>query len=137
ETLITTERLSFGGREWTLTFTALPALRGGSLMPALATLLIGSAISFVIFVLSVRESEARRRAEEALAGLQHSLDEQRRYEGRLRQRRDGADRIRAARRIRRSPRAQPARGAHRLAHRPPPRRPGVRAQRSGTLHAAS
>ena len=85
ETLITTERLSFGGREWTLTFTALPALRGGSLMPALAALLIGSAISFVIFVLSVRESEARRRAEEALAGLQHSLDEQRRYEVRLRE----------------------------------------------------
>src|SRR2546427_12582552 len=54
-------------------------------MPALAALLIGSAISFVIFVLSVRESEARRRAEEALAGLQHSLDEQRRYEVRLRE----------------------------------------------------
>jgi len=66
ETLMTTEQLHFGGREWTLTFTALPALRGGSLLPALAALLIGSGISFVIFVLSVRESEARRRAEEAL-----------------------------------------------------------------------
>jgi len=85
ETLMTTEQLRFGGREWTLTFTALPALRSGSLLPALAALLIGSGISFVIFVLSVRESEARRRAEEALAGLQHSLDEQRRYEMRLRE----------------------------------------------------
>src|SRR2546427_8367509 len=54
-------------------------------MPARGALLVGSAISFGIFVLSVRESEARRRAEEALAGLQHSLDEQRRYEVRLRE----------------------------------------------------
>ena len=69
----------------TLAFTALPPLRGGSLVPAFATLLAGAAISMVIYVLSRREVAARRRAEDALAGLQHSLDEQRRYEVRLRE----------------------------------------------------
>src|SRR5207248_2246107 len=85
ETLRETEHIEFGGREWTLAFTALPPLRGGSLVPALATLLVGTGISIVIFVLSRREVAARRRAEDALAGLQHSLDEQRRYEVRLRE----------------------------------------------------
>jgi len=85
ETLRETEQIEFGGREWTLAFTALPPLRGGSLVPAFATLLIGAAISMVIYVLSRREVAARHRAEDALAGLQHSLDEQRRYEVRLRE----------------------------------------------------
>ena len=85
ETLRETEHIEFGGREWTLAFIALPPLRGGSLVPAFATLLAGAAISMVIYVLSRREVAARRRAEDALAGLQHSLDEQRRYEVRLRE----------------------------------------------------
>ena len=85
ETLKETEHIEFGGREWTLAFTALPPLRGGSLVPTLATLLAGAGISMVIFALSRREVAARQRAEEALAGLQHSLDDQRRYEARLRE----------------------------------------------------
>jgi signal transduction histidine kinase/CHASE1-domain containing sensor protein/ActR/RegA family two-component response regulator len=85
ETLAETEHLEFGGREWTLAFTALPSLGRGSLVPTLVALLAGGAISVVVSVLSRREADARRRAEDALAGLQHSLDEQRRYEVRLRE----------------------------------------------------
>src|SRR3989449_7849465 len=57
ETLITTERLSFGGREWTLTFTAPPALRGGALVPAPAGPPVGRAVSLLILVLSLRHAE--------------------------------------------------------------------------------
>ena len=80
-----TESLNLGGREWTLAFTALPPLRSGSGAAVLAALLIGAAISAVIFGLSLRESRARHRAENAIDGLQRALDEQRHYEERLRE----------------------------------------------------
>jgi signal transduction histidine kinase/CHASE1-domain containing sensor protein/CheY-like chemotaxis protein len=83
--LAQTERLRIGGREWTLTFAALPPLRSASGSAVIAALLIGAAISGVIFGLSLREARARLRAENAIDGLQRALDEQRHYEDRLRE----------------------------------------------------
>ena len=85
EKLTEVDQLRFGGRQWTLSFTALPSLRAGAFGLTAAALLIGVAISAIIFVLSARESRARRRAEDAITGLRRSLDEQRRYEERLRE----------------------------------------------------
>jgi signal transduction histidine kinase/CHASE1-domain containing sensor protein/CheY-like chemotaxis protein len=79
------DRLLFGGREWTLVFSALPALATGSLAAPGLTLLAGIILSGAIFLLSEREARARRGAESALQGLQRSLQEQRRYEERLRE----------------------------------------------------
>src|SRR5512140_650201 len=80
-----TDHLVFGGREWTLVFSALPALATGSLAAPALTLLAGFILSGAIFLLSEREARARRGAESALQGLQRSLQEQRRYEERLRE----------------------------------------------------
>ncbi|HET9753656.1 MAG TPA: CHASE domain-containing protein, partial [Myxococcales bacterium] len=80
-----TDHLVFAGREWTLVFTALPALATGSLAAPALTLLAGFILSVAIFLLSQREARARRGAESALQGLQRSLQEQRRYEERLRE----------------------------------------------------
>jgi len=85
ESLVETAPLRFAGGEWTGTFTALPALRGDSFLPVIGALLIGSAISALVFLLSIGQSQARERAEEALAGLHRALDEQRHYEERLRE----------------------------------------------------
>ncbi len=80
-----TDRVVFAGREWTLVFSALPALATGSLVGPALTLLAGFILSGAIFLLSEREARARRGAESALQGLQRSLQEQRRYEERLRE----------------------------------------------------
>jgi signal transduction histidine kinase/CHASE1-domain containing sensor protein/ActR/RegA family two-component response regulator len=85
ERLAQTDHLRFAGHDWTLTFAALPGLGSGSAGAALVALLLGAGISAFIFVLSLRESAARGRAEEAILGLQRALDEQRRYEERLRE----------------------------------------------------
>ena len=85
EWLVEAAPIRFGGGEWTATFTALPGLRGDSLGPVIGALLIGSAISALVFLLSIRQSQARERAEEALAGLHRALEEQRHYEERLRE----------------------------------------------------
>ncbi|HZR07447.1 MAG TPA: CHASE domain-containing protein [Myxococcales bacterium] len=83
--LVRSETLQVGGREWTLAFEALAPLRGDAGGAVLAALLIGATISGVIFALSVRESRARHRAENAIGGLQRALEEQRHYEERLRE----------------------------------------------------
>src|SRR5262249_15127912 len=83
--LVETAAIRFGGSEWTAAFAALPGLRGDSFGPVIVALLVGSAISALVFLLSVREGRARERAEAALAGLHRALEEQRRYEERLRE----------------------------------------------------
>jgi signal transduction histidine kinase/CHASE1-domain containing sensor protein/CheY-like chemotaxis protein len=77
--------IRFGGGVWTATFAAVPELRGDSFGAVIAALLVGSAISALVFLLSIRESRARERAEDALSGLHRALEEQRRYEERLRE----------------------------------------------------
>ncbi|HYS09640.1 MAG TPA: CHASE domain-containing protein [Myxococcales bacterium] len=85
EPLVEAAPIHFGGGEWTATFAALPGLRGDSFGPVIAALLIGSAISALVFLLSIGQSHARERAEDALAGLHRAVDEQRHYEERLRE----------------------------------------------------
>src|SRR5262249_35714969 len=85
ESLAETAPIRFAGGEWTGTFRAVPALRGDSFAPVIGALLIGSAISALVFLLSIGQSQARERAEEALAGLHRAVEEQRHYEERLRE----------------------------------------------------
>ncbi len=85
ESLRDVEHLRVAGREWTIALAALPTVHESTLGITAAALLIGAAISGILFLLSIRESRARHRAEDAITGLQRSLDEQRRYEERLRE----------------------------------------------------
>ena len=79
-----TVRMQRAGHGWTLSFVALPALESG-LSPAIAALILGAAVSAVVFLLSRREVLARSRAEDALEDLQRSLEERRQFEERLRE----------------------------------------------------
>ena len=72
------------GHDWTLAFVSLPVLEI-DLMPALAALIIGAAVSALVFLLSRREVLARSRAENALAELQRSLEQRSLFEERLRE----------------------------------------------------
>jgi signal transduction histidine kinase/CheY-like chemotaxis protein len=77
-------RMDIAGRQWTLAFAVVPGPEGGQL-PAVLTLLGGIVISAVIFLLSLRETQARRRAEAALAELRKSVGDRGRFEDRLRE----------------------------------------------------
>ncbi|MFN2546020.1 MAG: CHASE domain-containing protein [Myxococcales bacterium] len=79
-----TVRMQPAGRAWTLLFAALPALESG-LTAALGVLIIGAAVSALVFLLSRREVLARSRAEHALDELKRSLEERSQFEERLRE----------------------------------------------------
>jgi signal transduction histidine kinase/ActR/RegA family two-component response regulator len=70
-----TDQIQFGGRVWTLVFTALPRLEAGSFGPAAGTLLAGVVISALLFALTSLEARARSRAEELVQELQRTVDE--------------------------------------------------------------
>ena len=78
------ERMEIFGHPWTIDFFALPALQGGN-APVVMALIIGALLSALVFLLTRRQELARERAENALAGLQRSLEERGRFEERLRE----------------------------------------------------
>jgi signal transduction histidine kinase/CHASE1-domain containing sensor protein/ActR/RegA family two-component response regulator len=83
--LRTTMRMDIAGRQWTLAFAAVSGPEGSGQLPAALTLLGGIVISGILFLLSLREAQARRRAESALAELRESVEDRGRFEDRLRE----------------------------------------------------
>jgi signal transduction histidine kinase/CHASE1-domain containing sensor protein len=79
-----TVHMEVGGRQWTLAFTSLRVLDSGA-GPAALALVAGLLISLVIFLLSLREANERRRAEAAAAAMRGSLEERTQIEGQLRE----------------------------------------------------